>query len=1437
MQNVGIQITAKDETAGAFKTVSGRLSSLGKDAAGAGETVGELMGKFTALGVAASAAISLIGFKAAVDTADAFSKMAQKTGVAVEQLRELNYAAALSDVSTEALGTGLRKLSINMAAAAGGGKEQAAIFAALGISVKDASGSLKGADTVLKEVAGQFANFKDGPEKAALAVQLFGKSGVDMIPLLNAGSTGLSEMAQEARDLGAVFSGDLGKQAEAFNDNLTRIGIAGQRTGYAVATELLPTLNMLAESFISAQKAGTGFGGTIGSVLRTGLETVVIFVSDVAFVIKGVGTEIGGIIAQLNALGEGGGVFSSKGRAAWSAVGQAMREDAAKARADLDKYQYDILNAGLLTSKAGAGRGTATDPRLLGDTQTSAPIVKAAAAAPAAQISDYEKLTKAIAEKTAVAKLDLATTEKLTDGQKLAEKFQSDLTLSTLKMTDAEVKSTRANIAGLIVVEQAIIAKDKAIKRLQAEYEQELQTQKEISDAQVATDNARVAGIQAVSHYADAIAEQNAYSKLELSLMGTSATAREIALGQYRVELELKKQLVAIDSNTGMDEPERIIQRARASAAASKATTEVASRVQLDDWKKSVDQYDNIFREGFAGMVNGGKGAWKSFTTSLVTTFKTSVADQIYKMFAQPFVVKFVASMLGIVGGGVSGAAQAAGTGSNLLSGASALAGGASAFGGSFAAGAALGTEAFGAGVTMMTSATGMTSFMAGAGQALGAIGPVGWAALAALAIVAIASGGETRSGASYVTGTDGKASLQMGPSGGEIASMQARSMFDVTKSSIEGVLAAFGSKATLSGFVAGLESSDNGKGFAYAGGKINGVGFGESGGRDGGQFSMGSKTAEQAIKDYQLNLSQSILEALQVTTDIPATVAKLISDGLNGSEVKALSADAVNAILANVSKLSGEVNTFNAAMTQLPFEKLKNLSFDTAAGLIAAAGGFEKLDASLSGFYKNFYTAEEQRAQNITNTSKAFADLGLTMPALDAGARNAYRSMVELAAGQDLSITANAKAYASLLALQGPMNELAPAFDAVAVSATAALKDMRAAALESASKGSADAMAALERAVGAQRKLRQVARDTAADGVREITSVFDILRSSIKELYGTVDSTAQMQAAQARAFISAAVATAQSTGYLPDSKALADAITAAKGSTTESASQFERDFAALTLAGDLTQLEALSKSQLTEAQQMLKIADDQLTALDGVLELARLQLDEANGINTSVLSVKDAVDQLAAAILSQKTTTAQMARASAASYVSTLPADKTYNATAATLTSERDRAVQAIYTSVLGRSADAGGLADYSGSSLTLSQITANIESSAEAAARALSVSYQNAFNSAVNSSLGLTSTIKAFASGGTHSGGLRIVGENGPELEATGPSRIFNASQTSAMLSGGNTDRLEALVEGLTKEVQRLQSIVDDGNKHTRRAADALNGNSEMPMLVQTV
>ncbi|MFX0588354.1 hypothetical protein ACOART_11695, partial [Glaesserella parasuis] len=111
------------------------------------------------------------------------------------------------------------------------------------------------------------------------------------------------------------------------------------------------------------------------------------------------------------------------------------------------------------------------------------------------------------------------------------------------------------------------------------------------------------------------------------------------------------------------DERQRAALRKKAREKAETDTQTSLLRIQEEYVNKQVEQYDEIFRKGFADMLNNGRDGWDSFTKSLTTTFKTTVADQIYKMFLRPFVVQIVASLLGVQGGGGGGLGGIAGGG------------------------------------------------------------------------------------------------------------------------------------------------------------------------------------------------------------------------------------------------------------------------------------------------------------------------------------------------------------------------------------------------------------------------------------------------------------------------------------------------------------------------------------------------------------------------------------------------------------------------------------------------------------------------------------------------------------------------------------------------------------------------------------------------------
>lgn len=245
-------ITAEDRATATLKRVASEFGSLGRAALSAA-------GMVAGIGGALSVGAIVSQVKAVVDLQDQFGKLAQQTGIGVQSLTELNYAAKLSDVSTEELSTGVTRLTSKMADVAQGSKEATAVFDSLGVKVKNNDGTLRSSEDVLKDIAQRFSEFEDGSTKTAYAVEIFGRAGAKLIPLLNSGRDGLAEMAEEARALGVVFDEKAAKAAEQFNDNLTRLGQAAQGLKIELLQGLIPPLTELTQRFLDARAAGIGF--------------------------------------------------------------------------------------------------------------------------------------------------------------------------------------------------------------------------------------------------------------------------------------------------------------------------------------------------------------------------------------------------------------------------------------------------------------------------------------------------------------------------------------------------------------------------------------------------------------------------------------------------------------------------------------------------------------------------------------------------------------------------------------------------------------------------------------------------------------------------------------------------------------------------------------------------------------------------------------------------------------------------------------------------------------------------------------------------------------------------------------------------------------------------------------------------------------------------
>lgn len=264
-------ITAVDQTRSAFDSIRGNLSKLGDES-------NRVKGMLAGLGVSLSVAGFAAMIKSAIDAADQLNKLSQKIGISVEALSTLRFAAQLSDVSLETLQKGIKALSQNIAEANTGIGDGAQVFDALGISVRNADGSMKSTEAVLLQVADVFANLEDGAVKTALAVKLFGKSGMDMIPFLNQGAAGITQLTAEAERLGLKLTTETARSAEAFNDNLTALKASSSSLGIALARDFLPELTNITNAMReAANEAGTlkalwvGLGG-VGNLIFNGTE-------------------------------------------------------------------------------------------------------------------------------------------------------------------------------------------------------------------------------------------------------------------------------------------------------------------------------------------------------------------------------------------------------------------------------------------------------------------------------------------------------------------------------------------------------------------------------------------------------------------------------------------------------------------------------------------------------------------------------------------------------------------------------------------------------------------------------------------------------------------------------------------------------------------------------------------------------------------------------------------------------------------------------------------------------------------------------------------------------------------------------------------------------------------------------------------------------------
>ena len=213
---------AAADAMGVFSKLGAEMANSSKLAALFGTGLGTLaefsVGAAVAMGAAGLSAIAL-----ANQTAESVAKtyeLAQATGVNVEALSALSFAAKQAGVDQETLARGLERMSKSAFAAATAPAGAINAYTRLGVSVKDAAGNIRPTEDLLVDLSSKFASMPDGILKTAEALNIFGKGGASLISFLDQGPSKIKASVEMAHALGTAFGEDVGKAAENFRASL-----------------------------------------------------------------------------------------------------------------------------------------------------------------------------------------------------------------------------------------------------------------------------------------------------------------------------------------------------------------------------------------------------------------------------------------------------------------------------------------------------------------------------------------------------------------------------------------------------------------------------------------------------------------------------------------------------------------------------------------------------------------------------------------------------------------------------------------------------------------------------------------------------------------------------------------------------------------------------------------------------------------------------------------------------------------------------------------------------------------------------------------------------------------------------------------------------------------------------------------------------------------
>lgn len=201
--------------------------------------------------------------------ADDLNTMAKVYGISTEELQKFQYASALIDVDVSTLTGSMTKLTKAMDSASSGSGASAEAFEQLGIAITDSDGNFKDRNEVFNETIKALGNISDETERDALAMQIFGKSAMELNPLILGGADDLEKYSEQAKNAGLILDQNMLDSLNDVNDQVDLFKASIKQGGMILGAQFAPYLTQVGQGlneFVFSLAQAFQEGGVSGMI-------------------------------------------------------------------------------------------------------------------------------------------------------------------------------------------------------------------------------------------------------------------------------------------------------------------------------------------------------------------------------------------------------------------------------------------------------------------------------------------------------------------------------------------------------------------------------------------------------------------------------------------------------------------------------------------------------------------------------------------------------------------------------------------------------------------------------------------------------------------------------------------------------------------------------------------------------------------------------------------------------------------------------------------------------------------------------------------------------------------------------------------------------------------------------------------------------------------